>query len=106
MSDIPRVKPPIAPSPAADHVYHQFVVSADDRDELRAYLATRGIATAIHYPVPIHRSDAFREFAGERDPAPVATRLAEQICSLPMFPSMLDSQIDHVVDALSGFAAR
>ena len=104
MADISRVRPPLAPSPAADHVYHQFVVTSDARDELRAYLATRGVATAIHYPVPIHRSDAFRRFGGDTDPAPVATGLAERICSLPIFPAMRDSQIEHVVDAVSAFA--
>ena len=106
MSDFSSVQPPVAPSSAADHVYHQFVVTSDERDELRAFLATRGVATAIHYPVPIHRSEAFREFAGEVDPAPVATRLAERICSLPMFPAMLDTQIERVVDAVTAFASR
>jgi dTDP-4-amino-4,6-dideoxygalactose transaminase len=105
ISDIPRVQPPVAPSPAADHVYHQFVVTTEERDELRAHLTAQGIASAIHYPVPIHRSEAFREFAGDVDPAPVATGLAERICSLPMFPAMLDSQIELVVDAVASFGA-
>jgi dTDP-3-amino-3,4,6-trideoxy-alpha-D-glucose transaminase len=105
MSDLSRVQPPPAPSAAADHVYHQFVVTADERDELCAHLATRGVASAVHYPVPIHRSDAFREFTGDIDPAPVATALAERICSLPMFPSMLDSQIELVIDAVAAFGA-
>jgi dTDP-3-amino-3,4,6-trideoxy-alpha-D-glucose transaminase len=99
--------PPSAPTPA-DHVYHQFVVTTDERDALREHLGGHGVATAIHYPVPIHRSDAFREFAGdgERDVAPVATMLAEQICSLPIFPGMRDSQVEQVVDAVAAFVAR
>ncbi len=99
--------PPSAPAPA-DHVYHQFVVTTDERDALREHLDGHGVATAIHYPVPIHRSDAFREFAGDgqRDVAPVATMLAEQICSLPIFPGMRDSQVEQVVDAVAAFVGR
>lgn len=107
LSDIEEVTPP-APAPApTDHVYHQFVVTADERDALREHLERHGVCTAIHYPVPIHRSDAFREFAadGRRDVAPVATRLAGRICSLPIFPGMLDDQVEHIVDAIASFAA-
>jgi len=105
LSDVPEV---VAPSPAAspaDHVYHQFVVRAKERDALRAHLANRGVATAIHYPVPIHRTAAFRKFAGDQDLAPTASRLAHEICSLPMFPSMNRSQVTCVVESLREFAA-
>ncbi len=107
IADVSEVAPPAAAPAPADHVYHQFVVTTNERDALRAHLEDHGVATAIHYPVPIHHSDAFREFAvgGQRNVAPVATRLAEQICSLPMFPGMRDSQVDQVVDAVSTFAA-
>jgi dTDP-3-amino-3,4,6-trideoxy-alpha-D-glucose transaminase len=105
--DVGDVTPPASAPPPADHVYHQFVVTADERDALRDHLDRFGVATAIHYPVPIHRSGAFREFAIDerRDVAPVATSLAGRICSLPMFPGMLDSQVEHVVDAIVSFAA-
>ncbi len=96
------------PPPAAahgDHVYHQFVLRSPNRDRLRDHLSGHGVATAIHYPVPIHGSPAFAHLRGGDDPAPVATRLARQICSLPIFPSMSEGEVARVVDAVREFSA-
>jgi dTDP-3-amino-3,4,6-trideoxy-alpha-D-glucose transaminase len=86
------VRVPAQPAPHEDHVYHQFVVECDDRDGLRAHLESRGVATGIHYPVPIHRSDAYADL-DVRSPLPVAEALAERICSLPMSPYLTDEEI-------------
>jgi dTDP-4-amino-4,6-dideoxygalactose transaminase len=94
------------PEPArgdCDHVYHQFVVRSGERDALRDHLARHGIATGIHYPIPIHRSDAYRSLAGAGDVAPVATRLAGEILSLPIFPSITAEQIDQVAGVVRRF---
>jgi dTDP-4-amino-4,6-dideoxygalactose transaminase len=93
----------IAPAPVApdgDHVYHQFVVRAPQRDAVRDLLARQGIATGIHYPIPIHRSEAYESLAEEDDAAPNATGLAQKILSLPMFPSLTGEQIERIGDAL------
>ena len=103
-AELERIALPAPPEAPADHVYHQFVVRTGKRDALRAHLDSAGIDTGLHYPVPIHRSDAFRAFTGGRDVAPVATRLAREICSLPVFPGMSDAQITSVADALHDFA--
>ena len=71
-----------------DHVFHQYVVRTDERDVLRDRLADRGVATGLHYPVPIHRSDAYRPSTGRAPLLPVAERLAAQIVSLPVLPIM------------------
>jgi dTDP-3-amino-3,4,6-trideoxy-alpha-D-glucose transaminase len=97
---------PAAPGEGGDHVYHQFVVRTPERDALRDFLAQVGIATGIHYPIPIHRSRAYRAVAGERDVAPVASRLADEILSLPMFPGMAPEQIQRIGDAVSRFAGH
>jgi dTDP-4-amino-4,6-dideoxygalactose transaminase len=98
----------VLPPPANgrhDHVYHQFVVRAGPRDELRAHLDRRGVASAIHYPIPIHRSEAYADLRpGGQDVAPVATQLAGEICSLPIFPGMTAEQIDRVASAVTEFA--
>jgi dTDP-3-amino-3,4,6-trideoxy-alpha-D-glucose transaminase len=89
----------IAPAPVAfggDHVYHQFVVRTRQRDALRDLLARQGIATGIHYPIPIHRSEAYESLAEGDDPAPCATGLAQEILSLPMFPSLACEQIERI----------
>ena len=93
------VPAPVAPE--GDHVFHQFVVRSAERDALRAHLDSRGIASGIHYPIPIHRSDAY---AGEADDqAPVATRLASEILSLPLYPSLEDLTIERVAAAVAEF---
>jgi dTDP-4-amino-4,6-dideoxygalactose transaminase len=97
------VQPPPSAHPPADHVYHQFVVRSGARDELRSHLAADGIASAIHYPVPIHRTAAFQRFADHKDVAPVASLLAREICSLPIFPSMSAAQIGRIGDSLRTF---
>jgi dTDP-4-amino-4,6-dideoxygalactose transaminase len=89
---------PLRPEPSGDHVFHQFVVQSDDRDELRARLAARGIATAVHYPVPIHRTPAYASPDGPR--LPVAEALATRIVSLPIYPAMTDEEIARVVEAV------
>jgi dTDP-3-amino-3,4,6-trideoxy-alpha-D-glucose transaminase len=93
----------IAPAPVApdgDHVYHQFVVRTPRRDAVRDFLARQGIATGIHYPIPIHRSEAYEALAEGHDVAPRATHLADEILSLPMFPSLTGEQIERIGDAL------
>jgi dTDP-4-amino-4,6-dideoxygalactose transaminase len=96
--------PPVA-DPDGDHVYHQFVVRTPRRDALRTFLREVGIATAIHYPIPIHRSDAYLATDGRPDVAPVASRLADEILSLPIFPAMNTDQIERIGQAVRQFEA-
>jgi dTDP-4-amino-4,6-dideoxygalactose transaminase len=99
----------VSPPPAqldGDHVYHQFVVRTPRRDVVRGFLADRGIATGIHYPIPIHRSEAYEALVEECDPAPHATQLAEEILSLPIFPSMTEEQIGRIGTALRRCSTR
>lgn len=99
-----HVELPPPARPPADHVYHQFVVRTRYRDEFREHLSAYGIASGIHYPVPIHRSEAFAGAFSGCDPAPNATALAREICSLPMFPSLDDEQIEQIAAAVQQFA--
>jgi dTDP-4-amino-4,6-dideoxygalactose transaminase len=92
---------PATPVPSGDHVYHLFVVQSDDRDLLRAQLTTRGIASAVHYPVPVHRTDAYAHLGLHAGSLPVAESMASRVCSLPIFPGLEDRQIQAI-----GAAAR
>ncbi len=97
----------IAPEPVdadCDHVYHQFVIRTPERDAVKSFLADRGIASAIHYPIPIHRSQAYASIVEEPDVAPCASALAHEILSLPMFPAMSDEQARRIGDALREYA--
>jgi dTDP-3-amino-3,4,6-trideoxy-alpha-D-glucose transaminase len=91
---------PPAPVDGGDHVYHLFVVRAEDRDLLRAHLTARGIASAVHYPVPVHRTEAYAHLGYGQGSLPVVEELAERICSLPIFPGMTEAQIAAVASAV------
>jgi dTDP-4-amino-4,6-dideoxygalactose transaminase len=94
------------PSPAAadsDHVYHLFVVRSSERDALRDHLDARGVASAIHYPTPIHLQPAYADLGLGRGDLPVAERLASENCSLPIFPAIEDTQIAEIVAAVQSF---
>ena len=96
------------PAPAfegADHVYHLFVVRSDRREALREHLGQFDVATAVHYPFPIHRTGAYADLGLAAGSLPVAERLAEQICTLPLFPTMSDDELANVVAAVASFEA-
>lgn len=96
----------VSPAPAAadsDHVYHLFVVRSTERDALRDHLDARGVASAIHYPTPIHLQPAYADLGLGRGDLPVAERLASENCSLPIFPAIEDAQIAEIVAAVQSF---
>jgi dTDP-3-amino-3,4,6-trideoxy-alpha-D-glucose transaminase len=96
------------PSPAfedADHVYHLFIVRTAQREAFRAHLESLGISTAVHYPFPIHRTEAYAPAGVEAPDLPVAARLSEEICTLPLFPTMSDEEIDRIIAAVASFDA-
>jgi dTDP-3-amino-3,4,6-trideoxy-alpha-D-glucose transaminase len=94
---------PAAASLEGDHVYHLFIARTPQREALRAFLGERGVATAVHYPIPIHRTGAYAELGLGAGSLPVAERLAEQICTLPLYPLMPDEEIARVIDAVHEF---
>lgn len=90
----------------ADHVYHLFVVRSEDRVALRDHLAGEGVGSAVHYPVPIHRVEAYADLGLAAGSLPVAERLADQICTLPLFPGMSADEVACVVNAVLTFDRR
>jgi dTDP-3-amino-3,4,6-trideoxy-alpha-D-glucose transaminase len=92
---------PSPATPGGDHVYHLLIARTERREALRAWLGERGISTAVHYPFPIHRTEAYAALETER--LPVAERLAETICTLPLFPTMTDDEVWRVVEAVHEF---
>lgn len=84
----------------AHHVYHLYVVQVPERDEVRRRLEARGIATGLHYPVPLHLQEAYRELGHHPGDFPVSEQAAAHGLSLPLFPHMTEEQVDHVTSAL------
>ena len=64
------------------------------------YLKSKGIGTAIHYPIPIHRQP-FYGFTGEPDPCPVSTRLSECVLSLPVHPALDGKELAYICDMIN-----
>jgi dTDP-3-amino-3,4,6-trideoxy-alpha-D-glucose transaminase len=86
-----------------DCVFHLYVVRSRHRDALRDHLDACGIASAIHYPTPIHRQPAYANLGLGPGSLPMAERLAGENCSLPIFPAIEDWQIEEIVAAVRSF---
>jgi len=84
----------------AEPVYHLFVVEVDARDRVQELLAARGIATGLHYPVPLHLQPAYGHLGYTDGAFPVAERRAERLLSLPMFPELTDVEVETVAKGL------
>ena len=93
----------VAPPPRLTdegHVYHLYVIEVENRAHVQSILADRGIATGVHYPVPIHLQPAYSDLRLGRGTFLRTERAAERILSLPMFPELTEEQIDLVVGAI------
>jgi UDP-2-acetamido-2-deoxy-ribo-hexuluronate aminotransferase len=89
----------LALRPDRTSVYAQYTVLARDREALDAKLKERGVPTAIHYPVPLHRQPAYAQYGVEAR-LPVSEALAKEVISLPMYPDMTTRMQDDIVSAV------
>jgi len=90
----------------AEAVYHLYVIRVQDRDGLRVYLQDRGVATGIHYPIPIHLQPSYRALGYKKGSFPVTERCAEQILSLPMYAELTPASIEYVAEAIRTFVSE
>jgi len=93
------IEPPVE-MPYARHVYHVYTVRARQRDALRKALDADGIATGIHYPIPIHLLKAHADLGYKAGDFPCSERAANEVVSLPMFAELTDAQIRTVCNAV------
>jgi dTDP-4-amino-4,6-dideoxygalactose transaminase len=84
-------------------VYHLYVVRHSDRQGLQAHLASAGVGTAIHYPIPLHLQNAYTHLGYREGDFPITEKVAAEILSLPMFPQLQPQQQYGVVDAIAQF---
>jgi dTDP-4-amino-4,6-dideoxygalactose transaminase len=78
-------------------VFHLYVVQVPNRDQFQKQLGAAGIGTGIHYPIPLHLQNAYKDLGYRQGDFPVSEKAASQILSLPMFPGLTDAQQDRVV---------
>lgn len=87
----------------ATHIWHQYVVRCDERDELMSYLDANDIGTIIHYPIPPHLSEAYQFLGMHRGMLPITAKYADTVLSLPLYVGMTDEEQDYVINKLNGF---
>jgi len=90
-------------SPQAKHVFHQYVIRAQCRDELRQFLADRKIGSEIYYPLPLHLQPVFSYLGLKAGDLPVAEQAAREVLALPMFPELTEAEIQLVVETIAEF---
>ena len=81
------------------HVFHQYTIRTQDRDDLSSFLRDKGIGTGIHYPIPIHLQPYYREL-GYNDSLPVAEELSDEVLSLPVHPQVTGEDINFIIDSI------
>jgi len=87
----------------ATHIWHQFVIRCERRDELMNYLNEKGIGTIIHYPIPPHLSEAY-QYLGQKDGAlPITEEYAKTVLSIPLYNGMTKEELDYVIETINAF---
>ena len=94
---------PQTPSGEFHHVFNQFTIRAQRRDELKDFLRSRGIPSEIYYPLCLHLQKAFDYLGGRAEQMPLAEKASQEVLSLPVFPELTDAKQDLIVQAIEGF---
>jgi dTDP-4-amino-4,6-dideoxygalactose transaminase len=102
LAGLAPVRTPVT-DPANEHIFHQYTLRVERRDELQAHLKAKGVGSAVYYPVPLHRQACFAHLGYREGSLPEAERAAREVLSLPVYPELTTAQLDYVIDAIRGF---
>lgn len=94
---------PLRTRPGSTNTWHQFIIHCRYRDELMAYLKSRGVGTLIHYPIPPHLSDAYAYLGFHKGDFPIAERYAGEVLSLPMYNGMTEAEQQYTIQCINDF---
>jgi len=94
---------PLQTSPHAFHVFHQYVIRAHRRDELRKFLGERKIGTEVYYPIPLHLQPCFAYLGYSAGDLPESERASGEVLALPMFPELTAAEQKCVVESIADF---
>jgi dTDP-4-amino-4,6-dideoxygalactose transaminase len=87
----------------AKHVYHLYVIRTEERDKLREELKPNGIATGIHYPIPLHLQPAYHYLGYKEGDFPITEKASQEIISMPMFAELREEQIEEIVEIVENY---
>lgn len=87
----------------ASHIWHQFVIKSDYRDELIDYLNRKNIGTIIHYPIPPHLSEAYQYLGLREGDLPITEKYAKTVLSIPLYNGMTQEEQDYIIDMINSF---
>ena len=85
------------------HIYNQYVIKAERRDELQAFLAENEIASEVYYPLPFHLQECFLHLGGKTGDFPVSEAVAAEVLALPVYPGMTKEMRETVVEQIANF---
>lgn len=105
LGELEGMVPPFEPS-WVKSVYHLYVIRTRGREELRKHLSEHGIATGLHYPIPLHRQKAYAFSDLAKQSWPVSERIASEILSLPMYPGLSENDQRKIAVAIESFCGR
>lgn len=88
------------------HVFHQYTIRVENRDELQQYLKDQGVQTMIYYPLPLHVQPVFKDLGYKEGDLPLAEKAANEALSLPMFPELKTEQQEYVVAKIAEFYGK
>ena len=97
------VQLPSAASYQTSHVYNQFVIRCEQRDQLREHLQTKGIGTQIYYPIPLHLQKCFRYLGYRPGDFPEAEKATREVLALPIYAGLPESDIQYICEAIRTF---
>lgn len=87
-------------------VWHQYVVRTKDRDAFQNYLTQNGVGSIIHYPIPPHLSEAYKNLGYREGDLPVTERYAREVLSIPMYSGMTQEEQGHVIQVINEYGER
>ena len=99
------ITPPPAPR-GARHIYNQYCIRTQRRDELRKHLAAHEVGAEIYYPLALHMQECFRYLGHEPGDFPESLRATKETLALPIYPELSEAQLQYVVDTVAGLLGR
>ena len=105
LAGVSAVRTPVEPSSSTRHIYNQFVIRCERRDELQSHLKAAGIGTEVYYPVAMHEQKCFADLGYKRGDFPVSEACAEDSLALPVYPELPEADLAYIAESISDFYA-